>query len=102
MLPTHRHTFDFHLDEYDEERRIRVMDGEEFSAHRGHLDVELLKKLASRRVEVRLSFFELATRELPQSPVSLVQGPSADQIASAVLNDCGENTNGGVSQTCCR
>ena len=63
-----------------------------------HFDIEFLTQLPPGRVEIGLSGFELATRELPQTAVSFVEGPSADQKASVVLNDSGENANGGASQ----
>jgi hypothetical protein len=67
------------------------MDGEQFSAHCSHLDVELLEQLAARSVEIGLALFELATGELPQTAVSLLKRPSTDQKASVLLNDSGEN-----------
>lgn len=98
MLPTCRRTLDSHLDEYDEEWRVGITDSEQFAAHHGHFDVELLKQLAACRIEIRLARFEFAARELPQATVSLVNGPSTDQKAPVVLNYSGEYANRGVGQ----
>ena len=76
------------------------MGDEEFSAHRNHLDVELLAQLAACRVDVRLGRFELAAGKFPQSAVSLVKRPAADQKASFVLNDSSEDADRCVSQGC--
>ena len=68
------------------------MDREEFSADSRHDNVKLLEQLAACCVEIGLTQFEFAARELPQPAVSLVKGPSADQESSIVVNDGRENT----------
>ena len=74
-----RFPVDSHWREHDEEWGVGVGDHELLTADLDHLDAELLQQLAPGRVGVGLAGLAFAAGELPESAVSLVVGPLADE-----------------------
>lgn len=56
-----------------------------------HRDIELLPQFSPHRVEVRLSQFTFATRELPKVSVPLVRGAQTDKHLAIAFNYCGDH-----------
>lgn len=93
MLQGNRLTVTTHESELDNERRVWIGRSIDDVANRSHSNSQLFGQLADRGELNVLTCFQLATRKLPETTMSLMRRPLTNEVLVGSMYDSCEHTN---------